>query len=85
MFYLKNVSLFVVMLLGSVVAKFGIDYALIFGPKVNEKSIQNEWKNRLKKSIRKGSQTNNHVSWILVQFWYPKSTQNGPEIIPKRH
>ena len=31
------------MLFGSVVAKFEIDFALIFDPKIDEKMFQNEW------------------------------------------
>ena len=36
-----NFSFFVVMLFGRVVAKFGVDFAWIFGTKINETAIQN--------------------------------------------
>ena len=63
--------IFVVMLFGCLVVKCGIDFASIFGPKNDQKSIQNWWKISSKNRSEKGS--------ILRPILSPKSTKNGPK------
>ena len=76
----------VVTLMGWFFNRFFLDFLMILGSKINEKSIKNQWKKWSMTRwmlgwILDGSWTD--FGWILGGFWEPSWAQNPSKIVEK--